>query len=103
MRVVLEHGPEWGGANSARVRAVHLHDAQAEGVHGSAAARVARAAPPHLAARGAPVEAEPVSAHLYRRLAALAQAVAELPGEAGERERQAQGRRRFRWIARNCN
>lgn len=79
-----EHGCERRGAHTARVRAVHLHDAQAERVHGGAAARVARAPPPHLAARRAPVEAEPVRAHLDGRLASLAQAVAELPREARE-------------------
>lgn len=103
MDVGLEHGSERRGAHAARVRAVHLHHAQAEGVHGGAAARVARAAPPHLAAGGAPVEAEPVRAHLYGRLAALAQAVAELPRETGERERETEGRGRLRRGPCACN
>lgn len=69
------------------MRAVHLHDPQAEGVDGGAAAGVAAAAPPHLAARRSSVEAEPVRAHFDGRLAALAQAVSELPREAREWER----------------
>lgn len=94
-RQCLEHGRERGGAHAARVRAVHLHDAQAERMHGGAATRVARAPPPHLAAGGAPVEAEPMRAHLDGRLAPLAQAIAELPREAGEWKRQTQRRRRL--------
>lgn len=89
----LEHRSDRGGAHAARVRAVHLDDAQAEGVHGGAAARVAATAPPHLTAGRAPVKAESVRAHLDGRLAAFAQAVAELSREARERERQAQRQR----------
>lgn len=88
----LEHGAERRGAHTACMRAVHLHDAQPEGVHGGPAARVARAAPPHLAAGGAPVEAEPVRSYFNGRLATLAQAVSELAREAWKRKRQAQRR-----------
>lgn len=85
------------------MRAVHLHDAQAERVYCGAAPRVARTTPPYFAAGGASIEAEPMRTHLDGRLAALAQAVAKLSWEAGERKWQPQRRRRFARISATCN
>ncbi|OWR48116.1 hypothetical protein KGM_208285 [Danaus plexippus plexippus] len=93
----LKHGSERSSTNTASVSAVHLDDPQSEGVYGSATARVPGTTPPNFPTRSSTVKAEPVSAHFNSWFPSLAEAVPELSREAGEREWQAQSRRRICW------
>lgn len=99
----LEHGPDGGSTNPAGVGAVHLYYSQAKSMNSGAAARIARASPPYLAASCPTVKTESVSAHFNSWFASLAQAVPELSRETRERERQSKSGSRFCRRHSSCN